>query len=333
MSKQNNIIAFPTAAQRPRWQAPAGHRSGVCNLTAHRAQQAKSLAQDKAPAKGTTKADTKADTEDKANRPLPLGEVWDALNAGRIQMHYQPQYDLTTGEIMAAEALLRLVDTDGELVYPDRFIELVEHSDMIVPLGRAVIEQVCTDLVATRAAGRVLPRVAINLSAHQLNCDTELLGFLDQTLVAHGLNYSDLEFELTERQRLDSASDGVAVLNVLAARGSRIVIDDFGIGYSSVVCLTELPISAFKLDRALIGRLPEDAAIQSVVQCLLKLADHLELDVVAEGVETPAQHAWLVEAGCLSGQGFGYARPMAFDALQDLLREHQTDTVQGLMQH
>jgi EAL domain-containing protein (putative c-di-GMP-specific phosphodiesterase class I) len=307
----SNVIAFPAAARQPRRRVATLKGATIYSLDTRRAQPPKPNA--------------------KANRPLPLGEVWAALNEGRIQMHYQPQYDLATGEIMAAEALLRLVDTDGDLVYPDRFIELAEHSDLIVPLGRAVIERVCADLVATRATGGVLPRVAINLSAHQLNCDSELLSFVDQTIDKYGLDYTDLEFELTERQRLDSAGSGAAVIKVLAARGARIVIDDFGIGYSSVICLTELPISAFKLDRALIGRLPEDQAIQSVVQCLLKLATHLDLEVVAEGVETRAQHDWLVDVGCPSGQGFGYARPMAIEALQGLLQEHRSGAAKELM--
>ena len=167
MTKQDNIIAFPGNARRPA-HAPrigAGDRQAqVLDLAAKRAVRAQ------------------ASATDKRQRPLTMTEVWDALHQQRIEMHYQPQYDLASGEIMGAEALLRLIDGQGQLVYPDRFIELVEHSDLIVPLGRAVIEQVCTDLVEIRAAGGVLPRVAINLAAHQLNSDEGLVGFIDDTL-------------------------------------------------------------------------------------------------------------------------------------------------------
>ncbi len=296
-----NVIHFPIATGRPRHETARREPARILDLETRRSARARAAAV--------------------ASRALPLtiAEVWDALDDGRVTLHYQPQYDLLTGSLLAAEALVRLVDPEGGLIYPDRFIELVERSDLIVPLGRAVIERACADLVAVRAAGGVLPRVALNLSARQLNCDDELMRFLDQEIYAHGLAYDDLEFELTERQRLSTDGDGSHVLEALAKRGARITIDDFGIGYSSVACLTDLPISAFKLDKALIDRLPEDGAIQSVVTCLLDLAARLDLDVVAEGVETDAQRDWLRRVGCPSAQGFGLARPMAIDALQELL--------------
>ena len=306
----HDVIHFPVAAGRPRRENAGREPARILDLETRRAARARATA---------------AATH---NRPLTIAEVWKALDEGRLTLHYQPQYDLDNGELLAAEGLVRLIDREGGLVYPDRFIELVEHSDLVVPLGRAVIERACADLVAVRAAGAVLPRVALNLSARQLNCDDELLAFLDQTLTSRGLAYPDLEFELTERQRLSAEGDGRHALEALANCGARITIDDFGIGYSSVVCLTELPIRAFKLDRALISRLPEDESIQSVVSCLLDLASLLDLDVVAEGVETRAQHEWLSRAGCPAAQGFGLARPVAVQALQGLLTE--TDRCHGI---
>ena len=253
--------------------------------------------------------------------PLTVGEIWDALNEGRIEMHYQPQYDMRTGKTVAAEGLVRLIDVEGQLIYPDRFIDMAEQSYLIVPLGRAVIEQVCADLAACRAARLPVERIAINLSAHQLNLDANLVEFIDQTIVQHGLTYDDLEFELTERQTLTPNCAGMALLNALAERGARIVIDDFGTGYSSVLYLTELPISAFKLDCALVSRLPEDRVMQSVVKSLLTLAADLELEVIAEGVETHEQNEFLARAGCPYAQGFGYAKPMAIDAFRTFLTE------------
>ena len=253
--------------------------------------------------------------------PLTVSDICDALNEGRIEMHYQPQYDMLNRQTVAAEALVRLIDVDGQLVYPDRFIEMVEQSDLIVPLGRAVIEQVCADLATCRAEGFALQRIAINLSANQLNIDTTLLGFIDQMVALYGLSYHDLEFELTERQSLTPNCEGIALLNALAERGSRIVIDDFGIGYSSMVYLTKLPISAFKLDPALVSRLPEDKTMQCVVNSLLALAANLDLDVVAEGIETTEQNQYLTRAGCPFAQGFGYAKPMVVSDLCSFLTE------------
>jgi EAL domain-containing protein (putative c-di-GMP-specific phosphodiesterase class I) len=259
-----------------------------------------------------------------AAAPLTGGDIWEAIAEQRIVMHYQPQYEMQSNQTVAAEALVRLFDAEGQLIYPARFIDMVEESDLIVPFGRAVIEQVCADLAACRADGYTLQRIAINLSANQLNSDTSLLEFTDEVVERYGLTYSDLEFELTERQNLTPNCEGFRLLTALAERGARIVIDDFGIGYSSITYLTELPITAFKLDRTLISRLPEDKAMQSVVKSLLMLAADLELEVVAEGIETQDQNDYLARAGCLLGQGFGYAKPMDLANFQTFLAQNRS---------
>lgn len=250
--------------------------------------------------------------------PVSPGEVWDALNDNRIEVHYQPQYDLRIGKIVAAEALLRLIDTDGQLVYPDRFIGTVEQRDLIVPLGRAVIERVCYDLAACRSAGLPIQRIAVNLSAYQLVSDSGILDFVDRTLPRFGLKYADLEFELTERQSLQSQQEGPDVLKALARRGAGIVIDDFGVGYSSVAYLAELPVSAFKLDRGLVARMLVDEPARALVGGLLGLARMMGLRVVAEGVESKAQGDYLAAAGCPLAQGHGFARPMPIEELNEL---------------
>ena len=255
---------------------------------------------------------------------LTLADVWSAICDERVCVHYQPQYEIRSGRIVAAEALVRLIDTEGQLIFPDHAIGLAEQSDLIALLGRAVIQQVCADMATYRKEGGVLEHVAINLSAHQLNVDTQLSDFVDEALVAHGLQHSDLEFELTERQKLKPDDDGMAVLRTLAARGARIVIDDFGMGYSSVEYLTlsDLPISAIKLDRAMVARLPADQRMRSVVNSFLALAAELGLEVMAEGVETTAQNEYLAGIGCPLAQGFGYARPMSIRDLRDFVPDH-----------
>ncbi len=297
MNQHTNVIDFPAvaAAEKPRRQPPSAADTPIVDLAGRR-QALHATVDEMVVAPDTSQ--------------LSPDEIWDALNNGRIVMHYQPQYDMQSGRTVAAEALVRLVDRDGQLIGPHRFIESMEQSDLIVLLGRGVIEQVCSDLASARAAGYDIRRVAINLSARQLNVDSTLFHFIDMMVASHGLDHSDLEFEITERQRLLPESKGPAILDALAQRGARIVIDDFGIGYSSILYLAELPVSAFKLDRALVDRLPQDESKRTLVKSLLKLADSLGLEVVAEGIETAEQNEFLVHAGCQYAQGFAYAKPM-----------------------
>jgi EAL domain-containing protein (putative c-di-GMP-specific phosphodiesterase class I) len=268
-------------------------------------------------------SNTPRDTELQSGLALTAADVWRAICDERVRVHYQPQYQLSSGEMVAAEALVRLIDNDGQLIYPDRFIELAERSDLIAQLGRAVIDQVCADLATCRREGFALQRVAINLAAHQLNVDAELPDYVGHTIAHHGLQPEDLEFELTERQGLTENCQGMAVLRNLADQGARIVIDDFGMGYSSVAYLTlhGLPVSAIKLDRALVSRLPHDKTMQCVTRSVLTLAADLGLEVVAEGVETNEQNEYLASVGCSHAQGFGYAMPMSFFDLQEFMAD------------
>lgn len=310
MSKDTNIIGLPVTTvnrRTPRHDHANASESTVIDL----------------------KARSKALPAEHRSEQLSPGEVWDAISDDRIVVHYQPQYDMQSGKTVAAEALVRLVDADGRLVFPDNFIAPIEQRDLIVPLGRAVIERVCQDLASCRADGLPIQRVAVNLSAYQLAADTGLLAFIDLTLSRFGLQHDDLEFELTERHSLKGACDGHVVLNALAQRGARIIIDDFGVGYSSVLYLAELPVTAFKLDRALVAKMLEDGAAKSLVDSLLALAENMGLDVVAEGVETKAQNDYLVSAGCPLAQGFGYARPMPVEDLRELVAEQSASTQEG----
>lgn len=312
MSKDTNIIDLPLAAvssQTRQADQPTNAASRVIDLQTHK--------QAGSSGNKTLAVEQSTDT-------LSPGEVWEALNNDRLVVHYQPQYDMQTGKTVAAEALVRLIDTDGQLVYPDRFIGQVEQRDLIVPLGRAVITQVCVDLTACRKHELPVRRIAVNLSAHQLIADSGLLRFIDQSITRHGLRYEDLEFELTERHGLERNYEGHTVLDALAERGARIVIDDFGVGYSSVIYLADLSVAAFKLDRSLIARVLEDTPARTLVDSLLALADNLGLDVVAEGVETREQGDYLESAGCPLAQGYGFARPMMLDDLMELLAEEHT---------
>jgi EAL domain-containing protein (putative c-di-GMP-specific phosphodiesterase class I) len=303
--EHDNVIRFPVTdagASRNRREESDGEAAPVVDLTGRRRALSATMI-------------------DNRSSELAPEEIWEALSNGRMVMHYQPQYDMRSGQTVAAEALVRLLDHNGQIIGPDRFIKSMEESDLIVLLGRDVIEHVCADLAMARDAGSDIHRMAINLSARQLNIDSTLPFFIEQTLGRYGLQHSDLEFELTERQRLSPKSNGPEVLNELARQGARVVIDDFGIGFSSVAYLAELPVSAFKLDRALVHRLPTDGTTRTLIKCLLNLADRMGLEVVAEGIETAAQNECLARAGCHYAQGFAYARPMGIEALQRFMTQ------------
>ena len=220
---------------------------------------------------------------------LEIGAEWQALADRRLQVHYQPQYNLQTGEMESVEALIRLVDTNGLLIYPERFIDPAENSNVIVPMTRMVFEQVCQDLEIWRSLGACVERVAINLSGRQLAGDRELLSYVDCLLVNHGLHYQDVEFELTERQSLCTSDFGADSLRELANRGSRIVLDDFGVGYSSILYLSELPVSGFKIDRSLVSRVGINSRDSLIVEHMLHLAKDLDLSVVGEGIDNSIQ--------------------------------------------
>jgi len=244
------------------------------------------------------------------DRETVLAELWLAISEGKLVNHYQPQYDMQTGEIVSVEALVRLRNRTGELVYPDKFIREAEESGLIAPLSRQVIHAACRDLAHWRAEGIHIQRMCINLSAHQINIDHDLPHFVQATTIAFGIRPSDLEFELTERQALNSAGPGVRNLHTLSTMGARLAIDDFGTGYSSVAYIAELPIDTVKLDRSMISRLPEDGTARHVVRHLLQMAQELGMTTVGEGVETEAQNDLLAELGCELGQGYLVAKPM-----------------------
>ena len=294
-NSQHNIVAFPqTAAPEASASPPDGHATAVVIPIG----DAISLISDH------------PSSQPAVAPPLDLGELWNAINEKRVVAHYQPQFDFSSGHTVAVEALARIVDESGALILPARFIELAEESAMIVPLGRAIIAQACEDLARWRAEGVAVERMAINLSAHQLNVDESLARYIDDCAAAHGLTAADLEFELTERQFLDSNGTGATSINAIAELGAGLALDDFGIGYSSVAYLSDLPVTTVKLDRNMVARIPEHQTTERVIRHLVAMALDIGVNVVAEGIETWDQHDYLASTGCHLGQGFLFAEAM-----------------------
>lgn len=241
-----------------------------------------------------------------------------AFEARALELHYQPQFMGHTGQVTGVEALLRWRTADGRYIPPDEFIPVAEESGLIVPLGAWVLDEACRQLAAWRAAGLPRMTVAVNVSAHQLRSKA-LLSHVMLTLQRHGLDGSDLELEITESAAMAKPDTSIGLLRALRQLGVRLLIDDFGTGHSSLSYLTRLPIHALKLDRSFVHGIGTDAHGGTLCTATIGLAHTLGLDIVAEGVETPAQHEFLARHGCDRLQGYLFARPMPADALQDFV--------------
>jgi diguanylate cyclase (GGDEF)-like protein/PAS domain S-box-containing protein len=235
-----------------------------------------------------------------------------------LSLVYQPQRD-AGGRLYGMEALLRWRHPELGAVMPDRFIPVAEESGLIKPLTRWVLNEACRQLAAWRADGMDIPRVSVNVSVTDFT-DAGFPQFLAWTLQQHGLQPLDLILEITESTMLDKRASVMAVIEALHAFGIRMSLDDFGTGYSSLSYLHRLPISEIKLDKSFVQDLESNATAQALVHTMLGIGRNLGLTVVAEGVETDAQHAFLVERGCQVLQGYLITRPLPPDELAGWLR-------------
>jgi diguanylate cyclase (GGDEF)-like protein/PAS domain S-box-containing protein len=234
-----------------------------------------------------------------------------ALASHRFRLHFQPQVDLASGEVVGAEALIRWRDPALGEVAPGRFIPVAEDTGFIIAIGDWVLEQAARQAAAWAAEGRTLT-VAVNVSALQFRQG----GFVDRVaavLEAHQVPPHLLELELTESILVRDADEALLRLQALAGLGVRLSIDDFGTGYSSLGYLKRCPIHRLKIDRSFIHGLPADTRDMALVRAIIQMARALQLQVVAEGVETEPQRAFLLAAGCDEFQGFLFAP--AVDAL------------------
>jgi EAL domain-containing protein (putative c-di-GMP-specific phosphodiesterase class I) len=241
-----------------------------------------------------------------------------ALDEDRVAVHYQPIVDLGTGEITGTEALVRLVDLDGQLVPPDQFIAVAEESGLIVPLGTFVLRQACRQTAAWRAqTGRPLS-IAVNLSPRQA-ARSDLLVTVLSALEDAGLDHDALFLELTESALLEVNDATLTQLTSLRDLGVGIGIDDFGTGYSSLSYLRQFPVTFLKVDRSFVRGVPEIADDTSVVAAVIGLAGALGLACVAEGIETPEQLGTLRSLHATLGQGYLFSRPLPACELELLL--------------
>lgn len=240
----------------------------------------------------------------------------EALQGGGLRLHYQPQMDCRASHhLMGVEALARWTHPRFGEVAPLRFIALAEECGLIGQLGRWVLGEACRQFADWRRRGVLVPRVAVNVSPHDFR-DPEFPATVAGLLREHGLTPADLTLELTESVMLDTSSPALAILEQVHALGVRLSLDDFGTGYSSLSYLHRLPIDEIKLDKSFVRDLATSPVAQALINTVVRIGDSLSLTVVAEGVETALQHAFLAERDCPVVQGYLFSRPLAPEALE-----------------
>jgi diguanylate cyclase (GGDEF)-like protein/PAS domain S-box-containing protein len=242
-----------------------------------------------------------------------------AIANDEMRLDYQPRVDLRTGKVLGAEALVRWQHPTDGLIGPDRFIAVAEETGLIVPLGDWVIDKACITLKALQALGLNNFMISVNLSPRQLRQRQFADGLL-KTLTRHGVSPANLELEVTESQLMDHPDEAIEALAELKTIGVQLSIDDFGTGYSSLSHLQKFPIDSLKIDRSFLGDVSQNSDLV-ITRTIISLGHNLKLKVVAEGVETAEQLAFLRDHDCDEIQGYYFSAPISLEMLFSMLKD------------
>jgi diguanylate cyclase (GGDEF)-like protein/PAS domain S-box-containing protein len=242
-------------------------------------------------------------------------ELRRALEREEFALVYQPKYRLSDRQVSGAEALLRWKHPERGTVSPAEFIPVLEETGLIVQVGEWVIRRACADLKAWQAAGINLGAVSVNLSARQFR-QSDLHERIKSIVSSAGVDPALIELEITESQLMTDPDHAIRVMRALRDAGMRIAIDDFGTGYSSLSYLTRFPVAALKIDRSFVKDMWNDKGDANIVRTIVEMAHSLGFTVIAEGVETEQQAAFLRALRCEQAQGYLFARPMPADELR-----------------
>jgi diguanylate cyclase (GGDEF)-like protein len=259
-------------------------------------------------------------SEEIQRRVLLEARLKHALDRKELALHYQPKLEILSGRLMGWEALLRWQSPELGRVSPEEFIPVAEQSGLILPIGDWVLREACRQMREWQDQGLAAGTMAVNLSTRQFR-QTDLAEEIRAALHDIGLAPDDLELELTESSIMDNLASAADVLAELEQLGIRIAVDDFGTGYSSLSYLKTFSIHCLKIDRSFIRDIPGDENDTAIVRTIIALARNLGLTVVAEGVETDAQLAYLRANQCDQAQGFLFSRPLPPGECIKLMRE------------
>jgi diguanylate cyclase (GGDEF)-like protein len=230
-----------------------------------------------------------------------------AMDLNQFAVHYQPKVDMATLQVTGVEALLRWSHPEMGDISPAKFIPLAEETGLIIPIGRWVLRTACLQNIAWQHQGVEPISVAVNLSPRQF-LDTNLLATLDEILEESGMRPELLQLEITESMVMLNVERAVELLDAIQSRGVRLAIDDFGTGYSSMSMMKRFPIDTIKIDRSFIKDIPDDCEDKAITEAIIRMGKALDLTVVAEGVETEQQRAFLSSHACDEMQGFLFSK-------------------------
>jgi PAS domain S-box/diguanylate cyclase (GGDEF) domain len=248
-------------------------------------------------------------------------QLRDALRNHELSLHYQPQHMVATGELIGAEALIRWQTAEGVMVSPVEFIPIAEETDLIIDIGRWVMEEACQQYMCWYDMNIKLPQLSVNVSAKQFHHS----GFIDsvyEVLDKTGMFPEALNLEITESAVLEGLENTIQKMTELKSIGVSFSIDDFGTGYSSLGYLTRLPVNELKIDRTFIKGIPSDVSNMAIVEAVLAMARHLGFNVTAEGVETRQQLQFLKQQSCHFYQGYLASKPLAAEVMGEYVSVH-----------
>ncbi|MEL6351290.1 MAG: GGDEF domain-containing response regulator [Cyanobacteria bacterium J06627_28] len=253
-----------------------------------------------------------------------------ALERSEFEVYYQPQLNLQTGRVEGSEALVRWRHPEHGYISPAKFVPMAEDTGLIIDIGEWVLKTACAQVKHWLTKDLGMKYISINLSSVQFN-QPNLLDIIKNTLTTTGLSPKNLELEVTETALMQDAESAVSILNELKALGIRLAIDDFGTGYSSLSYLKQLPIDTLKIDNCFVRGAMHDPKNQAILQSTIELAHRLELKVVAEGVESPAEQNLLTQYQCDYLQGYWVGRPMPASHLEKVLIDRYTDQLASVV--
>ncbi len=242
-----------------------------------------------------------------------------ALDRGELRVHYQPKVRIDSGEIIGAEALVRWQHPSEGMIPPGEFIPVAEETGLVVQIGEWVLEQACLQALAWQRAGLPLLKIAVNISARQINAG--LPRTVAALLARLGLPPEWLELELTESMLMHGSDEVIDMMDELHAKGISLALDDFGTGYSSLSYLKRFPIDTLKIDRSFVAGIPQDANDCAIAGAIVSMAKQLGHKVIAEGVETREQLAFLSSLGCHEIQGYLFSPGVPAESFAALVRE------------